>query len=322
MKADVEKHLDLAPDTEDFGRTLVKGLRSSPKSIPCKYLYDTEGSRLFERITELPEYYPTRTEISILEANAGEMARLLGPRCLLIEYGSGSSVKTEIVLHELREPAAYVPIDISRRALLESAARVKEAHPDLEVLPVVADYTAEVEVPVGRVTPLRRAFFFPGSTIGNFERADVVEFLEHVADIVGPGGALLIGVDLRKDRETLERAYDDAAGVTAAFNLNLLTRANRELGADFRPELFEHRAVWNEEDGRVEMHLVSTRAQTVRIGGESFSFEKGETIWTESSHKYDPEEFGRLAASAGFRRERVWMDERRLFSVQFYSLSG
>jgi dimethylhistidine N-methyltransferase len=312
-----EAHVDLGPDVAEFRGDVLRGLAGDPKTIPCKYFYDEEGSRLFEEITRLEEYYPTRTETGILETRAGEMAKLAGERCLLIEFGSGSSRKTEILLERLEDPAGYVPIDISREHLLESAGRLRENHPELEVLPVVADYTEDLIVPEPRKAARRRLFFFPGSTIGNFDRSEAAGFLRRIARMVRAGGALLIGVDLRKDRRTLERAYDDAAGVTAAFNRNVLVRANRELGADFHPERFRHRAVWNAEAGRVEMHLVSTREQAVHVAGETFRFAAGEPLWTESSYKYAPEDFREIAASAGFRTERVWTDPEGLFSVQY-----
>jgi dimethylhistidine N-methyltransferase len=312
-----ETHVDLAPDLDEFRRDVLDGLRARRKTIPCKYLYDEEGSRLFEEITRLQEYYPTRTEIGILEERASEMAELAGERCLLIEFGSGNSHKTEILLERLEDPAGYVPIDISREHLLESAERLRENHPEVEILPVCADFTADLTLPQPAKEARRRVFFFPGSTIGNFSMEEASAFLERVARMVRPGGVLIIGVDLRKDRKTLEAAYDDASGVTAAFNRNLLVRANRELDADFHPERFRHRAVWEPDEGRVEMHLVSTEDQAVRVGDETFRFREGETIWTESSHKYAPEEFRELAAAAGFRTERVWTDDDGLFSVQF-----
>ena len=314
-------HVDLAPAADEFLRDVLAGLGRPQKAIPCKYFYDEEGSRLFEAITELKEYYPTRTEVAILKEHVADMAELLGPHCLLIEFGSGNSTKTEVLLNLLVDPAGYVPIEISREHLLESVSRVRAAHPDLEILPVVADYTGEIELPESKVPAERRVAFFPGSTIGNFGPGDATDFLKMKAELVGPGGGLLIGVDLRKDPATLERAYDDVTGVTAAFNRNLLVRANRELNADFRPEAFEHRAVWNEEAGRVEMYLVSLGDQKVRVGEKEFAFEDGETIWTESSYKYTSEEFRRLAELAGFRQECVWTDADELFSVQYHSVA-
>lgn len=308
---------DFAPQGEAFRAEVVAGLCRSPKEISCKFLYDETGSHLFEAICGLEEYYPTRTELAILDRRVGEMAESLGPRCLLIEYGSGSGKKTEVLLAALHEPVGYVPIEISRDHLMAAAARLKERFPKLEVLPICADYTADYEVPEPAAAARRRVVFFPGSTIGNFERGDAVVFLRHVAETCGTGGGLLIGVDLVKDRRILERAYDDALGVTAAFNLNLLVRLNRELGADFDVGAFRHRAWYDEAAGRVEMHLESARAQTVRIGGVEISFAAGETVCTEHSHKYTLEGFRELAREAGFEVERVWTDDERLFSVQY-----
>jgi dimethylhistidine N-methyltransferase len=313
----VSDPFEQAPGVSEFRRDGLEGLRSRQKTLPCKYLYDETGSRLFEAITELEEYYPTRTEVGILSESLEDLADCLGPRCLLVEFGAGNSSKTEMLLGALRDPAGYVPIDISGDHLLESVDRLRDVLPDLEVLPVVADYTESVELPAPRLPAARRVFFFPGSTIGNFEREEAEAFLGRIARLVRPGGGLLIGMDRRKDRRTLERAYDDAKGVTAAFNRNLLVRANRELGADFRPRSFRHRAVWNEVEGRVEMHLESLMEQVVRIGEEKFRFLPGETIWTESSHKYAPGEFQEMARASGFRPERSWSDADGLFSVQY-----
>jgi dimethylhistidine N-methyltransferase len=306
---------DLAPERASFLSDVLAGLSAPRKTLPCKYFYDERGSALFERICELEEYYPTRTELGILRRHAGAMAEALGPRCLLVEYGSGSSTKTRLLLERLVDPAAYVPVDISREHLLRSATALSAHHPRLPVRPVCADFTqpfALPEVPGA----LRRAVFFPGSTIGNFADAEARKLLAQVAEQCGPGGLLLIGVDLRKSRAILEPAYDDAKGVTAEFNLNLLRRINRELGARFDLAAFAHRAVWNAAEGRVEMHLVSRREQVVRIAGRSIRFLRGESIHTESSHKYEIEGFAALAHEAGFEVLRVFTDPARLFSVQ------
>jgi dimethylhistidine N-methyltransferase len=308
---------DRAPDVLRMREEVWAGLAAPRKTLPCKWLYDARGSALFERICELPEYYPTRTELAILEAHAGEMAERLGPRCLLVEYGSGSSRKTRLLLDRLVEPAGYVPIDISRSALAASAHALAEAYPGLEVLPVCADYAEPVELPRPRRPAERRAVFFPGSTIGNFTPPDAQRFLARMARVAGPGGGVLIGADLRKDPALLEAAYDDAAGVTAAFDRNLLVRINRELGADFPVERFQHRALWNEADGRVEMHLVSLDARTVTVAGRRFAFAAGESIHTENSYKYTLPGFAALAAGAGLAVRRVWTDPRGWFSVQW-----
>lgn len=311
--------VDLHPQTDTFLEQIVLGLSGPSKSLPTAFLYDERGSRLFEKICELPEYYPTRTELRIMRARIGEMAEAIGPQALIVEWGSGSSLKTRMLLEHLRDPAGYVPVDISREHLLASAEALAARFPRLAVLPVCADFTRPFPVPTPPQAPRRRVLYFPGSTIGNFEPAVAVELMRQMADQVGPGGGLLIGVDLRKDPEILEAAYDDAQGVTAQFNLNLLRRANRELGADFDLAGFRHEAVWDDALGRIEMRLVSLRAQTVRLGGRRFTFAEGERIHTEDSHKYTLEGFAELAARAGFRRDRVWTDPQRLFSVQSYT---
>jgi dimethylhistidine N-methyltransferase len=302
------------PESSRFLADVLEGLSRPQKELPCKWLYDERGSILFERICELDEYYPTRTELAIMEAHARSMAEALGPACVVVEYGSGSSLKTQLLLQHLRAPAAYVPVDISADALEGAAARLRRRFPDLPVAPVCADFTAPLALP-DVPGAARRAVYFPGSTVGNFHKPDAVGFLARVRREVGPGGALLIGVDLLKERAILERAYDDARGVTAAFNRNLLVRANRELGADFRVAAFEHEARFDERYGRIEMHLVATSPQRVEVAGRAFSFERGETIFTESSYKYALPELQALAAIAGWRAERVWADPRAWFAV-------
>ena len=321
MSAPFSLH-DFAPDVSQFRDEVWAGLSHSQKTLPCKYFYDERGSALFESICEVPEYYPTRTELSIMEAHAPAMASLLGARCLLVEYGSGSSRKTRLLLDRLRDAAGYVPIDISREALSESARALVAAYPALEVLPVCADYTEAFELPTPRALPERRGVYFPGSTIGNFTPPQAQRFLARMARVAGPRGALLIGVDLKKDRATLERAYDDAAGVTAAFNQNLLVRINRELDGSFDVTRFRHHAYYNETAGRIEMHLVSSVAQRVRVAGRPFWFAAGETIHTENSYKYDLVNFAALAAGVGLAVREVWTDERRRFSVQYLTLAG
>ncbi|MBD3161674.1 MAG: L-histidine N(alpha)-methyltransferase [Candidatus Eisenbacteria bacterium] len=311
------KPLDFEPRTAQFREEVLAGLRSRPKTLPCKYLYDEAGSRLFDRICELDEYYPTRTEMAILRERIGEIAAVLGPDDVLIEYGSGSSTKIRILLDALDRLAAYIPIDISCDHLQRSAEDLAASYPDLPVLPVCADYTGTFALPPVRADAARKIVFFPGSTIGNFEPEEAVGFLRGIAAVVDRGGGLLIGVDLKKDRAVLEAAYNDAEGVTAAFNLNLLHRINRELEADFDPDRFRHEAIYSEEHGRIEMHLVSTVAQTVTIDGIEIRFEAGETVHTESSYKYAPEEFAALAGEAGFAVERFWTDAKRLFSIQY-----
>jgi L-histidine N-alpha-methyltransferase len=299
---------------ERFLLDLLEGLSRPQKEIPCKWLYDERGSALFEHICALDEYYPTRTELAIMERHVRAMAEALGPSCAIVEYGSGSSLKTQLLLANLANPAAYFPIDISRDALAGAAARLARRFPDLAIQPICADFTDVVSTPQVPGAQ-RRAVYFPGSTIGNFHKLDAVAFLARIRRECGSRGALLVGVDLLKDRRTLERAYDDARGVTAEFNLNLLARANRELGADFRLEGWRHVARFDERHGRIEMHLAARSAQRVSIAGRSFDVARGETIFTESSYKYALPEFEALATIAGWRTEHAWTDARAWFAV-------
>lgn len=311
--------LDRQEERALFLREAIEGLSQAPqKLLPCKYLYDERGSALFDRICELPEYFPTRTETAILEANIREIGEEIGPRAALIEYGSGSSIKTRLLLDERRDLACYIPIDISRDHLARCAELLRTTYPDLLIKPVCADYTKEFELPKRPADTARRVVFFPGSTIGNFHQPDAIEFLQRIARVCGEKGRLLIGIGLKTDRATLERAYDDAEGVTAAFNLNLLARMNAELGADFDLHRFAHRAVWNEGQGRIEMHLVSLAAQDVTLGAATIHFAKGETIRTECSYKYTPGAFDAMAARAGFALDRAWTDSLGRFRVAMY----
>jgi len=306
----------IGPSQRDLPE-IWRGLASEPKRLPCKLFYDATGSRLFERITRLPEYYPTRTEISILERSGPEIAAAIGPDAVLVEFGSGASLKTRLLLDALRSPRVYVPIDISTEMLLSSARALAARYPALDVRPVSGDYMQELELPLSAEERRGKVVaFFPGSTIGNFEQDEAVSFLRRVRRACGPAAELLIGVDLPKERATLEAAYDDAAGVTARFNRNALRVLNRDYGASFRVEDFAHRAHWNEPAQRVEMHLVSQRQHTVRVGSRSFALRAGEAIVTEHCHKYEPAAFQLLAESADFRVAAVWLDEKRLFSVQ------
>lgn len=310
---------DESPGRAVFLKEVLEGLDRPRKEIPSKYFYDARGSQLFEKICDLPEYYPTRIELKIMRRHVGEMARALGPRNLLIEYGSGSGLKTRLLLDSMEELAAYVPIEISRDIQARFASELELEYPDLEVLPVIADYTSRFKIPVSARVPSRRTIYYPGSTIGNFKPRPARSFLARAARVAGKGGGLLIGVDLKKDRSVLEAAYNDRKGVTAEFNLNLLARINRELHADFKLTRFAHEAVYNEDEGRIEMHLVSKCDQCVTVDGTRFPFEKGESIFTECSYKYTVEEFGRLAGRAGWKEERVWTDPGRLFSVHYLS---
>ena len=297
-----------------FAADLLAGLAAVPKRLPPKHFYDEAGSRLFEEITGLPEYYPTRTELQILAENAAAIARFVPAGGAIIEFGSGSSAKVRLLLRAAPEVVAYVPVDISAAFMAAEAARLRRDFPDLQVTPVAADFTQAFRLPAG-LRGRARTGFFPGSTIGNFEPEDACAFLQQAARVLGAGAALIVGVDLVKDERRLHEAYNDAAGVTARFNLNLLARANRELGADFDLDAFEHRAFYDPRRCRIEMHLVSRHAQTVRVLGQAFAFAPGETIHTENSYKYTPESFAELARRGGWRTQALWTDPDRLFSV-------
>ena len=313
---------DLAPELADFRADVLRGLGEEPKNIPCKYFYDERGSDLFQEICGLPEYYPTRTETALLRDLAPQLGALAGPGCFLIEYGTGSSEKMRIVLDALDDPAAYAAVDISREHLLEATTALAEDLPGLAVHAVCADFTQPFEVPdVGTGGPGRRIAFFPGSSLGNFTPEDSVAFLATAARVVGPGGAMLIGIDLKKDEKILNAAYDDVQGVTAAFNVNLLARVNNELGGTFELGAFRHHAFYDAREGRIEMHLVSTRAQTAEVAGRTFAFAEGETIHTENSYKYGVDEFRDLARRAGFTPVKAWTDARDLFSVHYLSVA-
>lgn len=314
---------DMHPDTGDLREEVLSGLRRSLKSLPPKLFYDQTGSELFERITSLPEYYPTRAEIAILKAYGAEIARLAGDDCILIEYGSGASRKIRILLNALGGRCRYVAIDISKQQLIESTAQLAAEYPGIEAFAVCADYTRPFALPAEALAAAgRRIVFYPGSTIGNFTPAEAKEFLTNTARQVGPQGRLLIGVDLKKDPAKLNAAYNDSQGVTAQFNRNLLSHINREVGADFEVSSFRHRAFYDERAGRIEMHLVSRRDQTVTVAGEAIHFDEGESIHTEDSYKYSIEEFRQLARESGFRPQKVWTDAAGLFSVHYMTVAG
>ena len=309
-------------EESDFLIDVLEGLSQPQKELPSKYFYDEEGSRLFDRICTLDEYYPTRTEMRIMQKNIDEIVQLIGLDVLLVEYGSGSSLKTRILLEHMERPAGYVPIDISKEHLLLSARDLKKEFPDIEVFPVHADYSSKIELPEIRRNSVRPVVYFPGSTIGNFDPEQAIHFLKRIAKVCGEGGGLLIGADLQKDPAVLEAAYDDAEGVTAAFNLNLLHRINRELDGNFDVDEFEHHALYDPIKGRIEMHLVSLIEQTVDLAGASYSFSAGETIHTENSYKYTLSQFADLAGRAGFDVRRVWTDSKCYFSVQYLVSKG
>lgn len=294
---------------------VLSGLQHPQKALPSKYFYDEKGSKLFDRITELEEYYPTRTERQILEENIQEIGNALGEEVILIEPGSGSSNKTRILLEQLDTISAYVPIDISGEYLFDIGRELQLSYPNIEIRPHIADYTRSFTLPELNASG-RRVIFFPGSTIGNFKRDTVDRFLKVVAGIVGNDGGFLIGVDLKKDTGVLEAAYNDREGVTALFNKNILDHLNRKLNTDFEPDKFRHKAIWNEDEGRIEMHLYAKEAQEVRINGSVISFQKGESIHTENSHKYTLNEFEEIV-SPWFKVKKIWTDSNQLFSLQY-----
>lgn len=306
---------DYLPEMNTFLDDVQSGLSKQQKTLPSKYFYDEEGSRLFDEITGLDAYYPTRTELGIMRDRVDEMAAKIGEDALVIEYGSGSSVKTRILLDALDSPAGYVPIDISREHLMVASERLIRDYPDLDVLPVCADYSQQLPIPQPRRPVKRRLVYFPGSTIGNFDPKQSRAFLDRVSETAD---SLLIGVDLVKDTGILEAAYDDPEGVTAAFNQNLLRHINRELEGEFDLDAFRHRAVFNNDESRIEMHLVSERDQAVRIGDQTFSFAEGEHIVTEYSYKFTVDGFARHAAEAGLVLDQAWVDAKGYFSVQLF----
>jgi L-histidine N-alpha-methyltransferase len=299
---------------EAFRADVANGLSQGQKTLPSRWLYDDHGCKIFEEITQLDEYYPTRTETSILRDRAREIADFCGEKAILLEYGAGAGIKTEILIDALDRPQLYVPIDIAGDFLDGTVERMRQRFPSLETLPVVADFTSDFDIPRG-VPRGRRSAFFPGSTIGNLDPHETKQFLRRVRRHVGWRGAAIIGVDLKKDIGTLLAAYDDREGVTAAFNLNLLTRINRELGGDFSLEGFAHEARWNEAESAIEMHLVSLREQVVTVNGRPFGFQTGETIHTESSRKYDVSGFMELAECWGWCVNAIWSDSDRRFAV-------
>ncbi len=309
------------PSKQEFYADVTSGLAGDEKSLPCKYFYDERGSQLFDQICELDEYYLTRTELGVMDRHAPEMAAQIGLGVMLVEYGSGSSVKTRILLDHLQDPVAYVPVDISLDHLQHTARKLSVAYPHVEMLPVCADFTAEFELPVSRRRPTHSAVYFPGSTIGNFEPQDATRLLRRIAPLCGTGGGLLIGIDLQKDDSIVEAAYNDQSGVTAEFNRNLLHRINGELDADFAVDQFRHEAVYNQRLGRVEISLVSETDQSVEIGENVFSFSDGESILTEYSHKFTISQFAQVASRAGLSLRRYWTDPDDLFAVLHLAVS-
>lgn len=306
--------VDLHPERGDLLADALQGFRQTPKTLPCKYFYDDLGARLFEAITELPEYYPTRTELGIMEHHVRAMAQIIGRHAALVEFGSGASVKTQRLLDALVEPTGCVLVEINEEGLRSAASSLAERYPRLKIVAATADYTQPLRLPRPAGPSARTVAYFPGSTIGNFTEERACKFLERVATLVGVGGGLLIGIDRKKDPALLEAAYNDALGVTAAFNLNILRRLN-EAGGEFDLSQFEHRAPYNDKEGRIEMRLVSRCEQAVKLRGTEFVLDKGESILTEYSHKYDLDQFADMASGAGFDLTHHWSDANDWFSV-------
>jgi len=311
----VVRFYNFLPPGDTFLADVLAGLALPQKAIPPKYFYDERGCRLFEAICELPEYYPTRTEMAIMRSHIAEMAQFAGPGAQLIEFGSGAGIKTRILI-EAMQPPLYVPIEIARDTMEAASLQLAARFPWLNISGLCADYSHPFELPEFAGVPIqKKVVFFPGSTIGNFTREEALEFLRRVRRLAGTDGALLVGVDLKKDKKTLDAAYDDARGVTGAFNLNLLTRINRELGADFQVKRFRHKAFYDPVMGRIEMHIESLYSQFVHVAGKRFNFAPGETIHTEISCKYSVAEFQELGRKAGFSPVHVWTDPAQMFSV-------
>jgi L-histidine N-alpha-methyltransferase len=306
----------IAAPPNDLTDSVLEGLKKPEKELSPVWFYDELGSFLFDSICELPEYYLTRTEMAIIREHAPEMAQHIGRDAAIIELGSGTSAKTRLLLDQIEMPATYVPVDIAREHLLDAAGALARDYPDLRVIPVCANFAQPFDLPAYIASSRRRVVYFPGSTIGNFEQNDAQSLLKRIRGMIGNSGAVLIGVDLRKDPRVLHKAYDDEAGVTAEFNINALRHLNRELGSDFDLDAFEHAAVWIENMSRIEMHLVSKKHQRIHIGDEEVEIARGEHIRTECSHKYTLESFANLAAHADLSVTRVWMDANQQFSVQ------
>jgi dimethylhistidine N-methyltransferase len=307
-------------DRSGLRNEVLSGLRGSPKTLPPKFFYDARGAALFEEICTLPEYYLTRSELSILEAHAAEMAALAGPDCAMIEYGSGAGTKARLILDALENPRAYVPVDISRAQLNEVSAELSQAYPQIAVHPVWADYTSRFQLPSLPDETRGKLAFFPGSTIGNFHPQEAAAFLSRVRHVLGHDGSMILGVDRVKDVDELNAAYNDSRGVTAEFNLNMLDRLNHDVGADFDTSSFEHVAFFNSNASRIEMHLRSRIDQTVCVAAEAIHFSAGETIWTESSYKYDRTGLDGLVGAGGFRIVNLWSEPADKFWVAYLSV--
>ena len=318
MPADL---IDLAPSRRSMKEEVLESLSSPRKWLSPKYFYDRRGSALFDEICALPEYYPTRTEMAIMREYGSDISTAMGAGCVVVEFGSGSSDKVRLLFDMLVDPRAYVPIDISKDHLKSAADSLADDFPDLDVKAICADFTEPLDLKIRDLVDGRLVGYFPGSTIGNFSPSAAGHFLENTAALLGDGGGLLIGVDLEKDTPILEAAYNDAQGVTAEFNLNILAHINRELDGTFNPDRFRHKAYYNSDKARVEMHLVSTVDQDVRVAGEIFSFKEGETIHTENSYKYSIDGFNDMVRSAGYAPKQCWTDADGLFSVHLLAVS-
>ncbi|WP_266170092.1 L-histidine N(alpha)-methyltransferase [Dyella subtropica] len=310
------------PPASELLEIVQRGLRAEPKQLPSWLFYDERGSQLFERICEQPEYYLTRAEIALMDTHAAEIAAVLGPDVRLVEYGSGNAIKTRLLLEHLASPVSYVPVEIASASLQASVQRLAAQFPTLPLQPLHTDFTRALRLPIPPRAPRRTILYFPGSTIGNFEQRDAVQLLRKMREEMGDAGGILVGADLKKDAATIEAAYNDRAGVTVDFTLNMLTRLNRELGSDFKLDTFRHRAHYNVLAGRIETHIVSTCAQKVRVGRMQANFAEGEAMLVEYSCKYSPSDFKALAAKAGLEVARVWFDPDVLFSVQYLVRKG
>lgn len=321
MRSESPSLLTASVEEQDFLDAVQLGLRRHPKNIPPKFFYDAHGSHFFDLICNTPEYYPTRTETSILDQFGEHIAELIGTSCVLIELGSGSAIKTPLLLRHLNQDAEYVPIDICEPHLMQSTRRLQTMFPAMPMRPLCADYTQLLALPLDIRSDRRRVVFFPGSTIGNYTPDEAVQLLQHAAKLVGHNGALLIGVDCKKSPEVLNAAYNDAQGYTAAFNRNLLLRMQRELGAQLDPNGFAHYAYYNAALGRIEMHLISQRKQFIQLENETFHFDQGESLHTENSYKYSEQEFQQLARASGWHPKMSWTDRDGLFNVHYLSLS-
>jgi len=319
MNRNLSRLKKFEPEKENLLEEILEGFNEPQKKLPSKLFYDERGSALFDEISELDEYYLTRTETSIMLDNIEDICSVLGENCLLIELGSGSSRKIRLLLTGLHDPAGYVPIDISEKHLINSVNALAKDYPTLRIFPVYADYTKPFNLPKFEFTPSKRVVYYPGSTIGNFEPEYASKFLNRISNRLGKGGGLLIGIDLKKDNNILEDAYNDKKGVTAEFNLNILERLNRELDTDFNIEEWQHLAFYNSDEGRIEMHLISLSDQTVHLNGSSIKFVKNETMLTEYSYKYSVEDFKELMSEA-YSLEKVWTDKENKFGILYLTV--